>query len=107
MSSLLIWTDEDRINWARSWHEPHMEKGLLMLKLSCVPKGDPTPVVPGVDMRELASQAHAHGEGRASMFKEIADLMPQMKPKDIGRPFVRGTPPPRPEDETTRPEPKA
>lgn len=104
--TFLDWTEEDRKNWERSWNADHMQKGLMRLKLSCVPNGSATPVVAGVDVGELASQSYAHLQGKASMFTEIEALMPIQRPKDIGKPFQRGTPPPKPADETPRPEPK-
>ncbi len=92
----LNWTEEDRKAWEKTWKEPHMQLGLLLLKLSVRPDAV-SQLPPGIDVRETASQSYAYLQGMEAMLGEIDRLNPKITAKPLPQPFLTKRPPAEPE----------
>lgn len=91
------WTDEDRLAWEKTWKEPHMQLALIHLKLACLPDTGGAVVAANINNQEIAAQAYAFLQGKASMIEEIDKLKPQRIAKPLPAPFQTKRPPTEPE----------
>lgn len=89
------WTEEDRAAWDRTWNEPHMQKGLLRLRLSTIVPAESPAIAPGVDLNQLQGHAYSHAQGQATILDEIEKMKLIHRAKPLGPPFVA----PRPKTE--------
>ncbi len=82
----LDWTDEDRILWERTFAEDHVKRGLLKILLECLPTGA-RPIEPGLDLKEISSQAHAFLQGQVAFYEKIDSLKIHQVAKPLPKPF--------------------
>lgn len=87
--SLTNWTPDDAKEWKAAWELPVMQKGLLLMKLACLPPGQ-IAIAPGTDIKEVASQSYSFTQGQVSALTElIADLMPKPEQKPLPKPHEK------------------
>lgn len=80
------WTEDDRQKLERTLAEDHMQKLLNRLHLACLPSSKQI-AAPGLDLKELASQAHAFSQGQVSLLEKIEEHLPKNSVKPLPKPF--------------------
>lgn len=81
------WTDKDRSALEGTLREEHIQKLLLRLQLQSLPSSKEVIHQSGLDLKEMASQAHAFIRGRVSILESIDEHLPVQIPKPLGKPF--------------------
>lgn len=66
------WTADQRLAWEKSWSEPHMQMGLLVIKERLWPKAIPLPA--GYDALVISAAAHNASVGHGQVFEQIEKL---------------------------------
>ena len=85
------WTDQDARAWAKTWQEPHMQKGLKLIAKKVRPRRSAGPVAQGFDLSPVFIKSAGFYEGS----QEVVDLIDHLgvgaikqKPKfDLPEPF--------------------
>jgi len=95
---MIKWTDKDAEAWAETWREPHMRKGLEMVKWLSRPihmgaGAQATNPQANVDYTALAAQRAARYEGRQEVIDFIETMeFPNAEPADpLSPPFSYAT----------------
>jgi hypothetical protein len=69
------WNKEDASSWAKTWNEPHMQKGLRQIMQASKPRPPAGLLAPNIDYTSIAALRAAAYEGR----QEILDVIEYLK----------------------------
>lgn len=65
------WTDQDAREWAKTWEQPHMLKGLKIIAKKVRPRRSAGPVAQGFDLSPVFIKSAGFYEGS----QEVLDLV--------------------------------